>query len=345
MKGTAVVFTGPNRVETRSVNCPDPGPGDVVVRVTHSWISNGTEGSYLRGERIRGDTAYRTGDPWPFPIVPGYQKVGVVEWVGAQVADIVAGQTVFVAMGKVEGIFSVTGKVQRLFSSMGGHVSPSVSPRDHIWTLPPDADPLAYAGLVLTQVGYNCGTRAPLKEKDVAVVLGDGLVGQWAAQTLAWRGAEVILVGHHAYRLAMFAAGPSRHTLYAREGTWLREVGERLNARGIQVLVDTVGSIRSVEALVPMMRRHGHIVSAGFYGTDDRLSLQLLRDRELAVDMVSGWALERMNETRDRIASGALQTLPLITHHFPVAQAAAAWELIAAMREQVLGVILDWEGA
>ena len=42
------------------------------------------------------------------------------------------------------------------------------------------------------------------------------------------------------------------------------------------------------------------------------------------------------------IAAGHLQTLPLITHHFPVAQAADAWRLIAQKTEPVLGVILDW---
>jgi 3-hydroxyethyl bacteriochlorophyllide a dehydrogenase len=338
MNAYAVVFTAPNTVEYRQVTCPEPAPGDVVVRVAHSWISNGTEGSYLRGERIGGDTAYRPGDPWPFPIVPGYQKVGVVEWVGAAVDDIVVGETVFAAMGKVEG----------MFASMGGHVSPSVSPRDQVWKLPQDVDPLAFSGLVLAQVGYNCGARAPLQVGDVAVVLGDGLVGQWAAQTLAWRGAEVILVGHHAYRLAMFAGGAMRHRVHARDADgWVRSVRDALpggrRAGGIQVLVDTVGSIPSLEALVPLMRRHGHVVSAGFYGTDDLLSLQPLRDGELSVDMVSGWALDRMNHARDLIAGGYLQTLPLITHHFPVHRAAEAWSTISGKREPVLGVILDWK--
>jgi len=338
MKASAVVFATSNTVEYRQVTCPEPAPGDLVVRVNHSWISNGTEGSYLRGERIRGDTAYRPGDPWPFPIVPGYQKVGVVEWVGSEVTDVAVGETVFSAMGKVEG----------MFASLGGHVSPSVSPRGQIWKLPQGVDPLAFSGLVLTQVGYNCGRRAPLQVGDVAVVLGDGMVGQWAAQTLAWRGAEVVLVGHHAYRLAMFAEGAMRHRLLAREGDdWVRAIGDALSegrrTEGIQVLVDTVGSIPSLEALIPSMRRYGHVVSAGFYGTRDLLSLQSLRDRELSVDMVSGWALDRMNHTRDLIAAGHLQTLPLITHHFPVQQAAEAWSIIAGKRESVLGVVLDWE--
>jgi 2-desacetyl-2-hydroxyethyl bacteriochlorophyllide A dehydrogenase len=335
MRAQAVVFEAAGEVTFRQVDCPDPGPRDVVVRVTHSWISNGTEGSFLRGERAAGDTPYRPGDPVPFPLVPGYQKVGLVEWVGAGVDDIAVGETVFSAMGKVEG----------MYESMGGHVSPSVSPREQIWKLPASgipADSLAFSGLVLTQVGYNCGTRAPVQVGETAVVLGDGMVGQWAAQTLAWRGAGVILVGHHDYRLALFAGGPFRQCLNAREpGRWMHAVRD-LAPGGIQILVDTVGSIAAVEALVPLMRRHGHLISAGFYGLDDRLSLQPLRVQELAVDMVSGWALERMNHTRALIAAGVLETLPLITHRFPARRAAEAWELIAGKREPVLGVILEW---
>jgi 3-hydroxyethyl bacteriochlorophyllide a dehydrogenase len=107
-------------------------------------------------------------------------------------------------------------------------------------------------------------------------------------------------------------------------------------------LVDTVGSIETVEALLPAMRRQGHIVSAGFYGTQDRLALQPLRLGELSVDMVSGWSQRRMDETRALIHAGHLQTLPLITHHFAADQVEAAWDLIRSKSDRVLGVILDW---
>ena len=332
MQAKAVVFPAPNRVEVRNVSCPDPGPGDAVVRVTHSWISNGTEGSFLRGERIAGDTAYREGDPWPFPIVAGYQKIGVVEWVGKDIADLAVGETVFCAMGKVEG----------MFQSMGGQVSPSVSPRSQIWKLPEGVDPLAFAGLVLTQVGYNCGQRAcPCRIGDAAVVLGDGMVGHWAAQTLAWRGARTLLVGRHDDRLARFASGPSRRTVNAKAEDWLAAVRRWLPG-GVQVVVDTVGSLQALHEIMPLMRREGHIVSAGFYGTDDLLSVQPLRNWELSVHMVSGWTQRRMDETVALVANGVLDTLPLITHRFPADRAGDAWELIESKREPVLGVILEW---
>ena len=331
MQANAVVFTAPNTVEYRPVTCPEPGPRDVVVRVTHSWISNGTEGSFLRGERIAGDTPYRPGDPWPFPIVAGYQKIGVAEWVGPEVTDIAVGETVFVALGKIEG----------MFSPWAGQVSPSVSPREQIWKIPPGVDPLACSGLVLTQVGYNCGVRAPIAIGEGAVVIGDGMVGQWAAQTLAWRGANVVLVGRHAERLTLFGEGPLRCGVNEREQDWVQVVRERFPT-GVQVAIDTVGSTAVIEQLMGVMKRYGHIVSAGFYGTADQVALQPLRNRELSLDLVSGWSQPRMDATLNLIAAGHLQTLPLITHHFPVAQAADAWRLIAQKSEPVLGVILNW---
>ena len=330
MTSQAVVFTAPHTVEVGQVSCPDPGPGDVVVRTTHSWISNGTEGSYLRGERSDGDTPFQPGDPAPFPVVAGYQKIGVVESVGAEVTDLEIGETVFVTIGHVGG----------MHHDYGGHVSTSVSPRSEVFRLPPGVEPLAFAPLVLAQVGYNGGTRPPLEPGDPAVVVGDGLVGHWTAQTLAARGAEVVLVGRHGDRLERFR-GPRRHTLDACVEDWVGALRDRF-PDGVAVGVDTVGSLDVMGGLQATARRFGHLVSAGFYGPDDRLALQPPRYKELSVHLVSGWTRARLEATRTAVADGRLDTLSLLTHRFPVERAAEAWALIETKREPVLGVVLDW---
>ena len=341
MKSRAVIFPSPNKVEFREVSCPDPGPDDVVVGVTHSWISNGTEGSFLRGERTSGDTPFRPGNPNPFPIVPGYQKVGRVLSVGSDVTGIDEGETVFATVGRVNGMYSLTG------FPTGGHVSPSVCRRDQIWQLPSQPGALAFSGLVLTQVGYNCGTRAPVEVGEGTVVIGDGLVGQWAAQTLLWRGADVVLVGHHTDQLRYFEGQNGGNAVnaasFSGKTAWIEEVCGML-PQDIQICVDAAGSIEAVEQILPCLNRDAHIVSAGFYGTHDRLPLQPLRRGEMSLDMVSGWQKTRMDETLSLIARGFLSTLPLITHHFPVSRAAEAWELISSKDDSVLGVVLDWEG-
>jgi 2-desacetyl-2-hydroxyethyl bacteriochlorophyllide A dehydrogenase len=331
MQSDAVVFTAPNIVSYQKIDCPDPGPTDVVVRITHSWISNGTEGSYLRGERTDGDTPFQSGDPVPFPVVAGYQKVGVVESIGKEVDDLEVGETVCATIGLVKG----------MHHSYAGHVSPSVCPRGEVWKLPPGMDPLAFSGMVLAQVGYNGGVRPRIQVGDLAVVFGDGMVGIWTAQTLAWRGAEVVLVGRHDYRLRLFAIRPFRHTVNTNTADWRDYLKKHFDQK-IQVAVDTVGDAGIFDSVLPHMRRYGHLVSAGFYGSADRLSLQPPRYGEHAIDLVSGWTRERMDETLRLIAGGYLETVPLITHHFPVARAADAWKLIESKSEPVLGVILDW---
>lgn len=331
MEARAVVFTAPSTVEIGSVTCPEPGPGDVVVRVQHSWISNGTEGSYLRGERVDGDTPYRPGDAWPFPVVAGYQKIGVVEWTGPDVDDLAIGETVFCTIGQVEG----------LHHDYAGHVSPSVCPRAEVFKLPADVDALAFAPLVLAQVGYNGGTRAPVAAGDQAVVIGDGMVGHWTAQTLSRRGARVALVGRHADRLQRFRDWPGAHLIDEQAGDWQEAVRAWAPA-GLHVGVDTVGSLEVMDGLRAVARRFGHLVSAGFYGTDDRLALQPPRYKELSIHLVSGWTRARLEATLAAVAQGELDTLGLLTHRFPVDQAAEAWSLIETKREPVLGVVLDW---
>ncbi len=255
-----------------------------------------------------------------------------MEWVGDAVNDIEVGETVFAAMGKV----------LNMYAPFAGQISPSVSPRSHVWKLPKDVDPIAFSGLVLTQVGFNCGVKAPVCVGDGAIVIGDGMVGQWAAQTLAWRGANTVLVGRHDYRLDLFSTSPLRHTVNAHQTDWVEEA-RGLLPNGARVAVDTVGSLTALELVRPLLNQFGHIVSAGFMGTDDLISMQAMREGELSLDFVSGWTKQRMDNTRDLIAAGFLQTLPLITHRFPVDQASEAWDLIETKREPVLGVILEWD--
>jgi 2-desacetyl-2-hydroxyethyl bacteriochlorophyllide A dehydrogenase len=334
MESHAVVFTGPNQVVFQKITSPDPGPEDVVVDLHHSWISNGTEGSFLRGERVEGDVAWKPGHPAPFPMVAGYQKVGRVRWVGAAVKKYAPGDWVFASMSRVCGMFD---------NRFAGHVSPGVCDVGALIPLPKGVDPLAFAGLVLTQVGFNCGTRSPIKPGQVAVIMGDGLVGQWAGQTLAQLGAKVAMVGRHRDRLARF----EKHGKTFLSGSDNGVAAVKAWAPGpVQVLVETVGSVQVMRDYLPSMARDGHIVVAGFYkpagDANVQEALQAFRMSEISFDLVSGATLPRLEETMRWIAAGKLDTLGLVTHRFPVERAAEAWALIESKREPVLGVVLDW---
>ena len=151
-----------------------------------------------------------------------------------------------------------------------------------------------------------------------------------------------MMLGKHDERLALYAKRPGDRTVNITAGDPVA-AARAWAPEGVQAVIDTVGSVPSIEALIGTLRRFGHIVSAGFHGLRGLIDIQKLRDRELTLHAPAGWTKERMDATLALVASGVLQTTHLITHRFPVDRAAEAFELILSRRERVLGVILDWE--
>jgi len=333
MTTPAVVFEAANQVVVRDVELPEPRPDEAIVRTHWSWISNGTEGSFLRGERSDGETPSSAERPAPFPIVAGYQRVGEVEWAGPE-SGVEVGQRVMATVTRLAG----------LATGAGGQVLRGPVQAQQMFVLPEDGPPAeAYAGMVLTQVGYNCGSRPQVEPGEPAAIIGDGMVGQWAAQTLQQRGCRVALLGRHDTRLAKFPATADDLMLNCRETDGPAAVRD-WSGGALAVIIDTVGSNPDVEALFWSLRRFGSVASAGYLGEAGLIDIQMLRKREAALYAPSGWTRERMETTLAWIRDGRLDTLGLVTDRLPASQAPEAWNRIANRREETLGVLLDWRG-
>ena len=331
MKTAAVVFEGPNQVCVRDVDIPDPGPDEILVETISSWISPGTELSLLRGDRVYGDTAAGPDTPYSFPRVAGYQKVGRITHVGKDVQSLNVGQVVFSTLGRVNG----------MFDAWGGQLAQSVCSPDHVFPLPTGIDPEPFSAAVLTQVGYNAGSRGAIEPGQLAVVLGDGLVGLWTAQTLQHRGARVILVGRHEDRLARFNPQSGDQTIRLDRSQPLESLLDHIKDP-ITILVETIGSLRAFTVLTDRMQRDGHLVCTGFYGRDDAVHIPAIRRKELSLHTPAGWSRTRMEKTIDLIAGGSLLTASMITHKLPVAEAEEAYRLLANREDNALGVLLRW---
>lgn len=335
MKSPAVLFTAKNKIEFGEVTIPDPGPGDVVVRTTHSWISNGTEGSFLRLERFDGVTPWQPHMPLPYPMVPGYQKVGVVEEVGKDVTGFHEGQNVFVTITRAEGVHF----------NFAGHLLRGPAVANEVIALPEGEDPLPCSGLVLTQVGTNTGARPTVDTGCHALVVGDGMVGHWSAQTLQMRGAQVALVGRHDFRLNLFAGRQGDLTLNSHDPDWL-EVARNWAGGEFDVVVDTVGNEVNYDLnmrLVPMLKWGGHFVTAGHEGFKSWIDLRQFIYREATIHCPCGWTRPRLEWTLGLIHEKKITTRNLITHHFPASQVEQAWHSIFTQKDSTLGVILDWD--
>jgi 2-desacetyl-2-hydroxyethyl bacteriochlorophyllide A dehydrogenase len=327
----AVVNVAPNRVELREVCVPDPGADEVVVLTRHSMISNGTERSVLAAERKYGRVAGGPDAP-PFPQVGGYQKVGIVEAVGRNVRSISEGEWVFATLGRTE---------LHEFP-MAGHIAVSVTNQAEVLKLPPRLDPVAASGLVLTQVGYNHGTRPPVTEGSRAIVVGDGLVGLWAAETLQARGTAVLLIGKHDERLRTFQMEGASRTVNARHADVDAAVAE-FAPGGAPVVVDTLTTTEGLHSSLRLLAHDGHIVAGGYYVEGHHLiNYMELAMREATLYAPGGWTRPRLERTMSWIAQGKLRVLDKITHRWPIARAPEAYDLLVHGSGHFLAMVIDW---
>jgi len=314
MRGKAVVFTGIRHVDFQDVEIPEPQSDEIVVDVKHSWISIGTEMSLLFGERTL-----------QFPFVPGYQKVGIVRFVAKNVTGLKTGDKVFVSYSRVSNMDGA------------GHINPAVVKGNMAIKIPDNHPTLRYSPLVVAQVGFNAGMRPAIKNGDIAVVIGDGLVANWTAQTLQNRGADVYALGRYDEKLQLLP--DAVHKINTRINS---DINSILAGKEISVVIDTIGSTENIIYFLPLMKRDSHWVNAGFLSKDCMLDLRELVEKEITLHLANGRTPERMRATFDAISQGTLQTEHLITHRFPARQAAKAWEAILDKKQLCLGVVLDW---
>ncbi|MCD6351090.1 MAG: zinc-binding alcohol dehydrogenase [Armatimonadetes bacterium] len=329
MEATAVVFKGPGEVENMTVEIPAPAEGEVVMRTEYSLISSGTERWIWRGE------FHPPGQPPPsFPLVPGYQRVGIIEQVGPGVTDLQPGMRATATISRLEGLTAFS----------GSHCQYGVTRADQCLPVPPGVSPVAVSGLVLTQVGYNGGSRPVVREGDLAVVLGDGLVGQWLAQRLADRGASVVMAGKHELRLDRAETyAHARGVLVTEED--LPTVVRELKPDGADIVADTLAVPEAMDLAISLLRRDGQLVLNGYYREGYHLlSIQALHEKEITVYGPAGWTRPRLEATLELVREGRMEVEGLITHRVPWAKAAEAYKrLVWDKAEEFLGIVIEWE--
>ncbi|HUT23277.1 MAG TPA: zinc-binding dehydrogenase, partial [Sumerlaeia bacterium] len=175
---------------------------------------------------------------------------------------------------------------------------------------------------------------------DRALVIGQGMIGQFAAQHLKLRGAEVAVADLHEKRLGLSAESGADHVIHAGEQN-VAEAVRSIWPPGADIIVDSTGDCRVVEASLPAIRTRGKYVFLGWYKGAD-FNLETLHGR--VFEAYFPWTLEgaRVLSCWRLMDAGAMQVDHLITHRFPAEDAQKAYDLIYAAPEQYAGVMLDW---
>jgi len=329
MKSEAIIFDGPGSVVVDELDIPEMRPGDVLVDIEYSSISTGTERWCLNGMIHMGiDNLIR------FPFVTGYQAAGTVREVGAEVDDIEPGDRVFSPRTRLG---------DEWIGSWAGHVGIHVADAGSVIKLPESVSTRTASGLVLSQVGYNGAMKPVVERGDVAIVIGDGLVGQFAAQVLRYRGAHVILSGHHGLRLDLAKKFGADEVVNSSEVDFFEYIRERYPS-GVPIAVETASKSDLIRRATDALMYAGQLVVLGYYPEGEcLLDIHWTRLRETTVYFPNGWAYDRLKNTLSLIEEGEMVVDDLITHEFGHREAPEAYRMLNEKSEEFLGIVIRWD--
>lgn len=356
MPGTSirkVVFTGPRQLRIETEPSRGLKPREVRIRTFYSGISRGTEMNIYRGEAAFFNKAY---DPdrlifidnpdgtWSYPTEFGYENVGQIEEVGSEVTELSAGITV------------VTYRPHRE-ECIVDLDSRDVLLGDIIPVLPlPDSLPAEHGVFIpLLGVAFNALLDAQILLTETVVIFGAGVVGLLTLQLALRAGAG---------RVYVVEPTPSRRDSALRlgaekvfdpndDGDISRAVREMTGDKGADVAIEASGNYRALQESIRIVGYNGRVVAAGWLpGAAEPLHLgeEFHLNRVRIVSSQSGGMNPAISDRWDKARrTRALLSLVsqlnfdgLITHWFPIEQAAEAYKTVDENPQDVLQVVLTY---
>ncbi|CAM5279546.1 S-(hydroxymethyl)mycothiol dehydrogenase [Streptomyces canus] len=277
---------GPVSVETILV--PDPGPGEVLVRVQACGVCH-TDLHYREGA---------IGDDFPFLL--GHEAAGVVEAVGEDVTDVVPGDFVILNWRAVCGrcracrrgqpwyCFDTHNARQKMTLKDGTELAPALGIGAFAektlvaagqCTKVPQARPEA-AGLLgcglMAGLGAALNT-APVSRGQSVAVIGCGGVGDAAIAGARLAGAaRIIAVDIDDRKLALAETFGATHIVNSRDTDPVTAIRELTGGHGADVVIDAVGRPETYQQAFHARDLAGTVVLVGVPTPDMKLELPLL---------------------------------------------------------------------
>jgi len=334
------VMTAPGQIEIREAQPPKPGPGEVLVRIRRIGVC-GSDVHVNHGKHPY--TSY--------PVVQGHEFAGEVEAVGEGVTGIPIGAKITATpqntCGRcrqcLRGDYHICDKLKvRGFQAPGCAQELYVTAAEKVLLLP-EGFTLEQGALVEpAAVAVHAAGRADcdLAGRNV-VVLGAGPIGNLVGQVARSAGANVLITDLSAYRLQVARDCGLSETSDASQESLADAVGRVFGEEGFEVAFECVGVEETITAAVEGIQKGGTIVIVGVFGDKPRVDLGLVQDRELTLRGTLMYKHADYEGAIERLASGAIETEPLVSKHFPLDAYVDAYRFIDEAGDQTMKVVID----
>lgn len=328
---STVVFPAPRRAELVGQRIPEPQPREVLIEGIVSLISTGTELTAYVGD-IPPSSAWSRYVQYPFEA--GYAHVGRIVALGGDVTGLHIGDRVV---------------------SQAPHTTLACRAADDCLIVPANVSDEEATFCTLGKIVLNAVRMAEVALGETVVVVGAGLLGQLAVGLSSLSGAyQVICIDLAPARLEFARAMGATDTICADVTAAREEVRALLGGNPADCVFEVTGSPDVIPGALRLARRRGRVILLGsprgattvdLHDEVHTLGLRILGAHASTAPSAetpdTPWT-PRRNGTLflNLLAAGRLRTAGLITHRYALADAPAAYAMLAADRSRAMGVLL-----
>lgn len=329
-----LIIPEPRRIELLEGDLDDDlAPHEVLVETEFSVVSAGTEGAGFTGLVKQ----MPFGDAGQYPRGTGYGNLGRVLAVGSDDAGCAIGDRVL------------------SFSRHASHVK--ADSRRMVLPMPDGAG----QHLVFTRmagVSISALRSSTVQPGDTVLVIGAGLVGNFAAQLFRLAGADVAIADLSVLRLERAHQCGIERTCNVSNQDLEAFVMDWTQDRGVRISVEAIGISEIVAQAVACTGRHGEVILLGSPRAPAvfDVTAMLLRIHLQAIRVIGAlewrWPQHETEGRRDLdanyrqlagwIAAGKLAVEPLLTHRAAPAECQQIYDGLTGRREEFLGAVFDW---
>jgi alcohol dehydrogenase len=295
---------GPDVLELREVERPEPGPGEILVRVGACALN------HL-------DIFVRRGMPgihFTFPHISGGDIAGWVEAAGSQVGEHLVGSSVLldpIVNGHALGE-----------GPWGGLAEYVVVPAEN--AIPIEGSEVDLKRFAALPIAYGTAyrmlvTRAQLQPGETIVILGAaGGVGVACVQFAKRIGAKVIACSSSDDKLERLRMLGADDTINTTRDDFSRRVWDLTGKTGADLVVDYNGK-ETWQGSIRCTRQGGRLITCGATtGYEAVTDLRYVWTRELTILGSDGWTRDDLRIIVDLVRRGEIE--PVIHHVFPLSR-------------------------
>jgi NADPH:quinone reductase len=252
-------FGPPSVMRVEEVPDPEPGPGEVLIRV-HVVSVNRTLDLVIRAGTYR--------RPVTLPLVPGVDPAGVIAKLGPGVTGRTVGERVVTALRVSRESHFAAPKLLGVHT-WGGYAEYVKAPAENTHLIPDGLDfPAACVVARHAPTAFHLlRDRAKLKESEWVLVMGAaGGLGSAGVQAAKYLGAKVIAAAGADERVKVGLDLGADAGVNYRSQDLTEEVLRITEQRGVNVVFENIGDPDLFPKAFAAISRHGRLVTAGGHG-------------------------------------------------------------------------------